>query len=83
MWLRDTGILEKNQNDIIRKFRPPGHNPTPEVTSNSALVITQLGIIMIVLAVGLILSIPVFLCEAMRGRAPENIRSEIKRNIKE
>ena len=33
------------------------------------LIMSQLGIIMIVLAVGLVLSIPAFLCELLKGSA--------------
>lgn len=33
------------------------------------LIMSQLGIVMIVLAVGLVLSIPAFLCELLKGSA--------------
>ena len=65
MWLRDTGILEKLKYDIVR---PPFHIPLPKVRRDQPLIISQLGIVLIVLAVGLGLSIPMFLSELMKGR---------------
>ena len=65
MWLHDTGILEKLKYDVIR---PPFPIPDPKVRRNQPLIISQLGIVMIILAVGHILSLPVFFCEILKGR---------------
>ena len=65
MWLRDTGILEKIKYEIIR---PPFPIPDPKVRRDQPLIISQLGIVMIILAVGHILSLPVFFYELMKGR---------------
>ena len=65
MWLRDTGILEKIKYEIIR---PPFPIPDPKVRRDQPLIMSQLGIVMIILAVGHILSLPVFFCELIKGR---------------
>ena len=64
MWLRDSGVLDKNLYDIIRPEFPI---PDPKVRHDKPLILSQLGIVMIVLAVGLVLAIPVFLCEFKKG----------------
>ena len=65
MWLRDTGILERLKYDVIR---PPFKIPYPKVRRDQPLIMSQLGIVLIILAVGLGLSIPVFLFELIKGR---------------
>ena len=65
MWLRDTGILERLKYDIVR---PPLPIPYPRVRRDQPLIISQLGIVMIVLAAGLGLSIVVLLGELVKGR---------------
>ena len=65
MWLRDTGILERLKYDIVR---PPFHKPYPKARRDQPLIMSQLGIVMIVLAVGLGLSRLVFHGELMKGR---------------
>ena len=69
MWLRDCGILDKILYDVIRPMTPI---PDPQVRRDQPLILSQLGIVMIVLAVGLVLSIPVFLCELKKGRVRSN-----------
>ena len=69
MWLRDSGILDKILYDVIRPMTPI---PDPQVRRDQPLILSQLGIVMIVLAVGLVLSIPVFLCELKKGRVRSN-----------
>ena len=69
MWLRDTGILERLKYDVVK---PPLDIPLPKVRQDQPLIMSQLGIVIIVLAVGLGLSIPVFLCELMKGRGRRN-----------
>ena len=59
-WLRDTGVLQKLKLD---SFRPPFPIPDPKVRHDLPLTIHQLGIVVIVMAIGLILSIHIFLCE--------------------
>ena len=65
VWLRDTGVLERLKYDIKR---PPLLIPYPKMRHYLPLVMSQLGPIMIILAVGHILSLPVFFCELMVGR---------------
>ena len=65
MWLRDSGVLDKILYDIIRPEFPI---PDPKVRHDKPLILSQLGIVIIVLAVGLVLAIPVFLCELKKGR---------------
>ena len=78
MWLRDSGILDKLKYDIII---PPFPILDPKVRRDQPLVMYQLGIIMIVLAVGLILSLLVFFCELMKSRGKKNL-DEV-RNVRE
>ena len=73
MWLRDTGILERLKYDIVR---PPFHKPYPKARRDRPLIISQLGIVMIVLAVGLGLSLLVFLGELMIGRGKKTLNKE-------
>ena len=77
MWLRDSGILERLQYDIVRPLFP---TPLPKVRIDEPLIMSQLGIVMIVLAAGLGLSIPAFLCELKKakGKKPLNDREEKK-----
>ena len=75
MWLRDTGILERLKYDIVR---PPVRTPYPKVRHDQPLIMSQLGIVMIVLAVGLGLSIPVFLREFMIGRKKKSLDEVIE-----
>ena len=70
MWLRDTGILERLKNDVVR---PPFTVPYPQVRHDQPLIMSQLGMIIIVLAAGLGLSIPVFLGELMKGRGKKTL----------
>ena len=65
MWLHDMGILEKLKYDIMR---PPISIPYPKVRRDEPLILSQLGIVIIILAAGLCLSLPVFFCELMKGR---------------
>ena len=65
MWLRDTGILEKLKDKIVRA---PFSIPLPKVRRDQPLIMAQLGIVIIVLSVGLGFSFPVFLAELMKGR---------------
>ena len=64
MWLRDTGILERLKYHI---FTPQSRTPYPKVRRDKPLIISQLGIVMIVLAIGLGLSLLVFICELRKG----------------
>ena len=76
MWLRDTGILERLKYDVVR---PPLPIPYPKVRRDQPLIMSQLGIVMIVLAVGLGLSIPVFLGELIIGRGKETLHEREER----
>ena len=79
MWLRDTGILDKLRDDIINA---PFSIPLPKVRYDQPLIISQLGIVMIVLAIGLGLSFHVFLGELMRGRGKKKINEvEERKNL--
>ena len=77
MWLRDTGILERLKYDIVR---PPFHKPYPKARRDQPLIMSQLGIVMIVLAVGLGLSLLVFLGELMRGRGKKTLNEKEESN---
>ena len=70
MWLRDTGILERLKYNTVR---PPFRTPYPKVRRDQPLTISQLGIVMIVLAAGLGLSLPVFICELAKGRRKKSL----------
>ena len=60
MWLKDTGILDKVKYDAMN---PPIPKPDPTMRRNKALILRQLGIIMIILVVGLALGMIVFFVE--------------------
>ena len=70
MWLRDSGILEKLKYDIKRPALPI---LDPKVRRDQPIILSQLGIVMIVLASGFILSLPVFLCELIKGRSNKTL----------
>ena len=79
MWLRDTGILER-LNYVVAK--PPLDIPLPKVRRDQPLIMSQLGIVFIVLAVGLGLTIPVFLCELIKGRGQKTLNeSEDRKHL--
>ena len=74
MWLRDTGILNKMKDGIS-----PPHIPTQyqKARNNLPLSIKQLGIVLIALLSGIILSIIVFFVELMKGKGRKgNLPSE-------
>ena len=70
MVLRDNGILDKLKYDVLN---PPFPIPVPMVRNNQALILRQLGIIMIILVVGLSIAIFVFFVElhTRRSGAPK------------
>ena len=65
MWLRDTGILTRIKDGIL-----PPHIPTqyPKATNKQPLSIRQLGIVLIVLLSGIILSIILFFLELLKSK---------------
>ena len=65
IWLRDMGILNKFQLDT---FRPLLSFPEQRIRTDNPLTMSQLGIVMIVLTGGLVLSMSVFCCEVMLGK---------------
>ena len=65
MWLRDTGILNKLKYDVMN---PPMPIPPPKVRHGQPLILGQLGITMIIIAVGLFIAILVFLGELWLNR---------------
>ena len=65
MWLKDTGILTKLKDDAMN---PPMPIPLPKVRHNQPLILTQLGITMIILVVGLSMAILMFLAELWTTR---------------
>ena len=65
MWLRDMGILDKFQFDTIR---PLLSIPERRVRTDQPLTMSQLGIVMIVLTGGFVLSMSVFCSEVMLGK---------------
>lgn len=73
-WLRDTGILNRMKDGIS-----PPHIPTQyqKARNKLPLSIKQLGIVLIVLLSGIILSIIVFFLELMKGKGKKgNLPSE-------
>ena len=60
MWLKDTGILNKLKDDVINRPMPI---PLPKLRHNQPLILRQLGITMIILAIGLFISLLAFLGE--------------------
>ena len=69
MWLRDTGILERVNYEVMNPVIP---SPDPIVRHNQPLILRQLGIIMIILVVGLFISTLVFLVELCRKHKLNN-----------
>ena len=65
LWLHDTGVLARLKDDITRS---PPLIPNEKVRRDQPLIMSQLGIVVIILAVGHVLSLPVFFCELMVGR---------------
>ena len=63
--MRDMGILKKFQLDTLRPLRSI---PEQRVRADEPLTMSQLGIVMIVLTGGLVLSLSVFCCEVMLGK---------------
>ena len=60
LWLKDTGILSKLKDDVMN---PPTPIPLPKVRHNQPLILKQLGITMIILALGLFIASLVFVGE--------------------
>ena len=65
MRLKDMGILSKLKDDVMS---PPLPIPQPKVRHNQPLILRQLGITMILLAVGLLIAILIFLKELWSSR---------------
>ena len=62
MWLRDTGVLNKMKYDLLN-LQAMTTTTLPKVWKDKPLNLLQLGIILIVLVIGIVLSILVFLFE--------------------
>ena len=60
MWLQDTGLLKKLRDDELKAPEPI---PLPNVKRNQSLSISQLATAFILLASGIVASIPVFIVE--------------------
>ena len=69
MWLKDTGMLSKLKNDVMK---PPIAIPLPKVRQNQPLIMKQLGITIIILATGLFIAFLVFLKEIWTNRKKSN-----------
>ena len=80
MWLKDTGILNKLKYDVMN---PPIPIPIPRVRDKEPLILRQLGITMIILAVGLFIALTVFIGElCMKRRTKQKQQSELsERNV--
>lgn len=65
MCLKDTGILEKIRNDVLK---PGIQILQPNVRHNQPLILQQLGIIMIVLVAGLIIATIGFMVELLNHK---------------
>ena len=64
MWLRDTGIMNKMKDGILGPTIPTHY---PKAKDKQPLSIRQLGIVLIVLLSGIILSIIVFIFELLKN----------------
>ena len=73
IWLRDMGILDKFQLDT---FRPLLSFPEQRIRTDNPLTMSQLGIVMIVLTGGLVLSMSVFCCEVMLGKGKKLLHQQ-------
>ena len=67
IWLKDTGILNKLKYDAMN---PPVPIPDPVVRDKKPLILRQLGITMIMIAVGLFIALMVFIGEFCKKRRP-------------
>ena len=68
--------MERLKNDIAR---PPFLIPYPKVRRDQPLIMSQLGIVLIVLAVGLGVTISVFLFELIKGRGKKTLNESEER----
>ena len=59
-------------------IKPPPLKPDPKVRHNQPLSLPQLALIMIILVAGLILSVPIFLCEFTKRTFKEPQDREIE-----
>ena len=73
IWLRDMGILDKFQLDT---FRPLISIPELRLRTDNPLTMSQLGIVMIVLTGGLVLSMSVFCSEVMLGKGKKLLNQQ-------
>ena len=64
MRLQDTGLLKKLRDDELKAPEPI---PLPNVKHNQSLSISQLVTAFILLASGIVASIPVFIVELLKG----------------
>ena len=65
MWLLDTGVLNKLNNDIFPPLIPV---PNLKFKHKEPLVMEQLGITMILLLIGIFISILAFCCELLHHK---------------
>ena len=80
MWLRDTGIMNRMKDGILPPTIPTHY---PKAKNQQPLSIRQLGIVLIVLLGGIILSIIVFILELLknsgkRGNLPPGESIELR-----
>ena len=69
------GLLERLKYDI---YSPTLTKLYPKVWHDKPLSISQLGIVTIILAVGHVLTVPVFFCELMAGRGKKALDHQSK-----
>ena len=65
MWLRDTGVLNRLMYDIVPSLNVV---PAPILRNKLPLTIYQMGITLILLLIGIILSIITFLVELLKPK---------------
>ena len=70
MWLKDTGLLTKLKNDAINL---PKAIPLPRVRHNQPHILRQLGVTVIILAIGLFIAILAFLGEFWSNRKKTDV----------
>ena len=65
LWLQDTGILIKLRDD---ELRAPNPIPLPKVKLNKSLGMSQLAMVFLLAAAGIVSSITVFIVEVLKGQ---------------
>ena len=79
MWLRDTGVLDKMKNKVLRPAIPI---PLPKLWKDEPINLYQLRILPIGLGVGIISSVTVFIYELRKTNVNRSGSSQSKSSIR-